>query len=81
MNPKFKSDWFASEPVRDESLTAGHDTRALRDMSALRRVLHLVWEITCRYEIVWNFKQQSKQKAGSFHMEKHFTKNSISTAI
>lgn len=70
MNPKFKSDSFASDSVRDRSLTEGHDTPALRDMSAWRRVLHQVWEIACCYEIVWSSKQQSTQRAGSFHMEK-----------
>ena len=70
MNPKFNSDSSAWESVRDTSLTEGHDTAALRDMSALRRVLHLVWEIACRYEIVWNSKQQSTQRAESFYMEK-----------
>src|ERR1039458_4389304 len=76
MNPKFNSDSSAWESVRDTSLTEGHDTAALRDMSALRRVLHLVWEIACRYEIVWNSKQQSNAESRELlHGENRQRKN------
>jgi hypothetical protein len=57
MNREFKSNRFASESAADAPLIEKHDSLALRDMSALRRILHLVWEVVCCYEIVWNTKQ------------------------
>ena len=42
----------------------------LRDLSPLRRVLHLIWEMVWRYEIVWDSEEHPKQKARSvFHGE------------
>jgi len=43
---------------------------ALKEMSALRRALHLIWEILCPYEIVTNSEQRARQIAGSVYMEK-----------
>ncbi len=36
--------------------------QALYEMSTLRRVLHLLWEMASRYEVVWEPKCQSAAK-------------------
>ena len=50
------------------------DKPLLRNMSVLRRVLHLIWEVVWPYEIVWNSDQKTEQGrtiGNPLHEEKH----------
>ena len=60
MNRQLKSSSLASEPVKD-ILAGAPEKPALRDMPALQRILHLIWEVVWPYEIVWNSKQHEQQ--------------------
>ena len=67
MSRALKSDSVASESVKDVLVTEAQEKPALRDMHALRRILHLILEILWPYEIVWNAKPQARQ--GELHGE------------
>ena len=62
MNRELKSSSLASEPFKNVLATGAHAKPALRDMPALRRILHLIWEVVWPYEIVWNSKQHEQQR-------------------
>jgi hypothetical protein len=44
-------------------VTEAHEKPALRDMPAMRRILHLIWEVVWPYEIIWNSKQRAQRGA------------------
>ena len=63
MNRELKSPSFASQSIKDVFVTEGREKPALRDMSALRGILHLIWEVVWPYEIIWNSEPRAQQGA------------------
>ena len=77
MNRELKSPSVASESNEDVLVTEGREKPALRDMPALRRILHLIWEVVWPYEIIWNSKPEHNREPQIEKAGENITRNQL----